>query len=240
MHQSELFDALVDLVLPRDCIGCGQPRHRLCESCIEAAADLAIHVPTPTPVGFPTCVSFGEYAGSLRQAIIAVKEHGRRDLVRPLAALLQDAVDAVRPVIGTPAYVVPIPSTPAAARARGGDHMLRIARALNSTPARLGSDRFARLLPAGPLPIARVLVPPKKAADAVGLGRLERVATRRHAFTVRRDARSLVRGAHLILIDDLVTSGATLTAAAEVLRAGGAESVRAATIAATVRLNGRS
>ncbi len=231
MHLTELLDSLTDLVLPRDCIGCGQPRHLLCESCITAAADLAIHRPTPTPAGFPTCVSFGKYAGSLRLAIIAVKEHGRRDLVRPLAGLLRDAVDAVRPVDGLSAYVVPIPSTPAAARARGGDHMLRITRALSSTPP--------RSLPAGSLPIARVLVPPRKSVDAVGLGRLERVAARSHAFSLRRDAETLVRGAHLILTDDLVTSGATLSAAADVLRAAGAMSVRAATIAATARLNRR-
>lgn len=230
MHPTELLEALTDLVLPRDCIGCGQPRHRLCESCITAAADLVIHRPTPTPAGFPTCVSFGEYAGGLRLAIIAVKEHGRRDLVRPLAGLLRDAVDAVRPTDGGSAYVVPIPSTPAAARARGGDHMLRIARALSRTSPGSPSD--------GSLPIARVLVPPRKSVDAVGLGRLERVAARSHAFAVRREARALVRGAHLILVDDLVTSGATLSAAADVLRAAGARSVRAATIAATARLNG--
>lgn len=237
MHTTELIDAVTDLVLPRDCIGCGQPRQRLCDSCIAAAADLAIHQPTPTPPGFPACVSFGAYAGSLRLAIIAVKEHGRRDLVAPLAGLLRDAVDAVRPVAGVPAYVVPIPSAPAAARARGGDHMLRIARALRRTAP--GSPP-AGSRPVGSLPVARVLVPPRKSVDAVGLGRLERVAARSDAFAVRRNARDFVRGAHLVLVDDLVTSGATLSGAAEALRAAGAASVRAATIAATARLNGRS
>lgn len=231
MRTIEFVDAIGDLVMPRECVGCGAPRHRLCDACVRAAADLTIHRPTPPPPGFPLCVSFGEYAGSLRLAIIAVKERGRRDLVVPLAGLLADAVEAVRPPVTAHdrrVFVVPIPSTPAAARARGGDHMLRIARALRRTPGLEAP------------PVAQMLRPPKKSVDAVGLSRLERVATRSQAFGVRRGAWPLVQGAHLILVDDLVTSGATLAAAAGVLRAAGAASVRAATIAATARSSGAS
>lgn len=221
MRTAELVDALTDLVLPRDCIGCGQPRARFCESCIEACADLQIHRPTPPPEGFPVCAAFGPYAGALRAAIIAVKERNRRDLAVPLADLLYDAVRAVMPDTCSPVLVVPIPSNAAAARERGGDHMLRIARAIPRDPA---------------FRIAQVLHPARRSVDAVGLGRLERVAARSHAFAVRRDASRIIDGAHLVIVDDLVTSGATLAAASGVLRRAGAASVRAATVAATARL----
>jgi ComF family protein len=58
-----------------------------------------------------------------------------------------------------------------------------------------------------------------------GMGRRERALTLRGAFSVRPGAKSAVEGRHLILIDDVYTSGATANACAKLLKRAGAESV---------------
>ncbi len=78
---------MLDLVLPLECGGCGAPSTRWCAACAQA---LAVHPDEPhliTPrvdPGVPV-FSLGRYAGARREAIVAVKEHGRADLIAPLA-----------------------------------------------------------------------------------------------------------------------------------------------------------
>src|SRR6478752_9345394 len=124
---------MFDLVLPLECGGCGAPSIRWCPAC---AQELTVHPDQPhliTPrvdPGVPV-LSLGRYAGARREAIVAVKEHGRADLITPLAAALQAGLERLLTwgVIGTPLIVVPAPTRRSAARRRGGDPVTRIARA---------------------------------------------------------------------------------------------------------------
>ena len=95
----------------------------------------------------------------MRTALLAYKERGRRDLRRPLAALL---AAALTDVATAPAVVVPMPTTATARRARGGDHVLRLA----TVAAR--ESRLGRVCT--PLRLARAV------RDSAGLDIAERAA----------------------------------------------------------------
>src|SRR5260221_14153639 len=100
---------MLDLVLPLECGGCGAPSTRWCPAC---ARELMVRADEPhliTPrvdPGVPV-LSLGRYAGARRQAIVAVKEHGRADLIAPPAAALQAGLERLLMwgVVGTPLTV---------------------------------------------------------------------------------------------------------------------------------------
>lgn len=125
-----------------------------------------------------------------------------------LAAPLGRALAAVVP---PGAVVVPIPSSSAAMRRRGYAVAALLARAGGLRPQRL-------------LRIAR------RAEDQRGLGRVERDRNVAGVFAARP-----ATGLHVVIVDDVVTTGATLAEAAKTLRAAGAHVVGAATVAATAR-----
>lgn len=121
---TRLWTELLDLVLPEGCAGCGVPGRAWCARCAAAVGPPRMVRPLP---GAPPTVAAGVYAGPLRQALLAYKERGRRGLVDPLAGLL---AGAGRRVAAGRCWLVPAPSRPAAARARGGDHVRVLAAAL--------------------------------------------------------------------------------------------------------------
>jgi hypothetical protein len=84
-----------------------------------------------------------------------------------------------------------------------------------------------------------VLRPTRRVADQSGLGAAARRANLDHALTVRPLVACQLTACHIILVDDLVTTGASLAEAARALRAAGLEPLAAATVAATVTDGGR-
>ena len=207
---------LLDLVLPRDCAGCGAPGRTLCGVCTaELSADLRRHRPDPCPPGLPPLVAAGWYDGAARAALLAHKERGRLGLVRPLGAALATAVLSLAPPRG--AVLVPVASSPQAVRERGHDHARRLAGAA----ARRVPGAAARAL----------LVPARAVADQAALGTAARAANLHGALRARRP----LPGLPVVLVDDVVTTGATLAEAARALRAAGADVRGAAVVAATQR-----
>ncbi len=195
-----MLSDLLDLVLPTTCIGCGRPGAALCASCRQVALCRVDAAGVATVAG-------GRYEGALRSALLGYKERGRRDLAGPLSTVLAAAVgELARP----DAVLVPVPSSPAARRARGGDHVVRLAR------------RVAATVPA--LHLARSV------QDSAGLGSAARAANLDHAMRAGPPPR---RGAPVVLVDDIVTTGATLAEAARALRAAGWEVCGGAVVAAT-------
>jgi predicted amidophosphoribosyltransferase len=200
--------ALVDLVLPGDCAGCGAPAHPWCPSC---RSELGPPTRPPLPGG-PVVLAVGRYTGPLRSALLRYKERGRRDLAGPLAELLAAALDdAVGPA---PVWLVPAPSRSSAARARGGDHVARLCRAV---AVRRRGVRVAR-----PLRLEGGV------RDSVGLDAEQRAANLAGRVRVRPAA--LPGPGTVLLVDDVVTSGATLRTCSDALAAAAGAEVAAALV----------
>jgi predicted amidophosphoribosyltransferase len=199
---------MLDLVLPLQCGGCGAPSTRWCGACA-AALDVSAedpHVVTPrVDPGVPV-FALGRYAGPRRQAVVALKEHGRRDLAAPLSRALALGIHRLTTwgILGEALTVIPAPTRRSAARRRGGDPVLRIA-----AGATAASPRHA---------VAPVLRTTALVRDSVGLTSAAR--ERNIAGRVRLTAAA--PGGEVLLVDDVVTTGATAREAVRVLTAGGA------------------
>ena len=193
MGVRELGTALVDLVLPADCAGCGAAAPPWCPDCRGR-----LWVPSTVRLpGGPDVLAAGRYTGPLRSALLRYKERGRRDLARPLAGVLAPALDELVGGAGRDVWIVPAPSRPSAARGRGGDHVARLCRSL---AARRGDVR-----------VARALQLTRGARDSVGLDAVARAANLTGRVRVR-PGRLPPPGVAVLMVDDVVTTGATLRA----------------------------
>ncbi len=204
------------LVAPVDCAGCGAHDRALCPAC---ATELRVS-PCRAVLdidGDAVPVAAGlAYDGVARRAILGLKAEGRTELARPLAGPLRAAVALVWPSAGG-ALLVPVPGSRAGAAQRGFTPAALLARR-----AGLSTVRALRAIDAGPQ------------QKALGL------AQRRAGGHPRFVARAGLRGTRVVLIDDVITSGATVRDATRALRAAGAAVVGAAAVAATPRRQGVS
>jgi predicted amidophosphoribosyltransferase len=230
---AELAGGLADLVLPGACAGCGAERVPMrfgtCAGCVASLEALTPYAtrPTPPPRGMPPCVAVGPYAGPLRGALLAYKEKGRHRLARPLGALLATAVAEVAADPAVPLLVVPVPSTARAARERHGDHMTRLAtHAVRRLRAAGWQADIAQPLRASPRPDSASLDASDRAAAAESSLRIRpaRIRIMRRDPTMRRT---------LVVVDDIVTTGATLAAVTARLREANMQVTGAAVLAAT-------
>ena len=223
-----MFDTALDLLVPTHCVGCEHPHTQLCAACrslLEGAQPSPAR-PNAAPPGLPEVYAATPYAGPVRQILLAHKERGALRLARPLGSALAAAVRCAVPASATsttqPLLLVPMPSAAAAVRARGHDPTLRLTLAAASHLRRSGVP--ARLLPA--------LRQRPGVADQAGLGAADRLRNLRGALHVPpRRHRHLGRG-RIILVDDLVTTGATLAEAARALAEAGGDVLAAAVVAA--------
>lgn len=209
---------MLDLILPLQCGGCGAPSTRWCAACareLSVAADQP-HVVDPRVDPQVPVFALGRYAGARRAAILALKEHGRTDLVGPLAGALAAGVHRLLSwgIVEVPLTVVPAPTRRSAARRRGGDPVTRLARA-----AVAGHPAIA----VAPALRMRALV-----RDSVGLG----TAARERNVAGRVLLRRKPPRTEVLIVDDVVTTGATVRESVRVLRAAGVRVTAVLTVAA--------
>jgi predicted amidophosphoribosyltransferase len=201
------------LVLPAACGGCGAVRTPLCDRCAhELYGSSARRVrPVPEPAGLPEVHAAAPYADAVRALVLAHKERGALGLARPLGVALAGAVrSAAVPAerMDGPLLLVPVPSARRAVRARGQDAARRIAFAAAGELRRTGTD--ARVLP--------VLRQWREVADQEGLTAGERARNLSGALRGVAATGRLLEGGRAVLVDDLMTTGASLAEAARALR----------------------
>src|SRR5689334_585628 len=114
--------ALLDLICPTCCAGCGVAGSLICGGCTLAlSAPVVRHVPSPCPAGMPPAWVIAAYDGRVRALLLGYKERGAVGLARPLGdAIARAAAAALRAHPG-PVLLVPVPSASAAVRQRGDD-----------------------------------------------------------------------------------------------------------------------
>lgn len=229
---SDALAGLSDLVFAGGCAGCSRSgAGGLCDACRTELAALRPQParPTPAPPGLPACHALGGYEGVLRELLLGYKDRGRYPLAAPLGGLLADVVAATLAGRSRPVLLLPVPDAPDAARARFGDHMRRLA------------DRAARQLRAAGwhAAVAPVLRARPRAdsthLDTAGRSRAAAAAFRPRTRALAQLAAAVRAGAVVVVVDDILTTGATLSAVAGALRAGGVAVDRAAVLAATRR-----
>ncbi len=211
-----------------ECLAAIQPiRASLCVLCGErlAAAQLLIgdgqcvHC-HELPPEFDRAVSFGEYEGEMRSLVHLLKYEGIRPAASELGEMLASAISELLPAWGDSLPVlVPVPLHRAKRGERGFNQAESIARsALKNLPR--------------PLEIAAdILVRQRATQSQVGLTREQRLENMRGAFRVAHPER--IRGRDVIVVDDVMTTGTTLSECARTLKRAGAERVWAATVART-------
>lgn len=220
-----LLDGLIELLAPTRCVGCELPGALLCERCLQDLpridADVACpHCGAPygamvctecwsTEFAFAAALSLGELEGALARAVVLHKDAGERRLGPLLGSMLAEA--AATRWRAWPDAVCWVPATGAAIARRGFDHSAAIAAPVAQ---RFGVD-------------AEPLLVRSRARDQRHLGREGRLASARGTFAVARP----LDGARALVVDDVLTTGATLDAAAQALLAAGAAEVRAAVVA---------
>jgi ComF family protein len=216
----------LDVALPASCAGCGQEGPALCREC-RTALDIRLDAEPGVPIGLPAdlpaplvqlewCAPF---TGVTRRALHALKYDGERRL----APLMGAAIARRWAHAGAAGdALVPVPASPDRVRERGYDQAALIA---------VEAGRRLRL------PVLPVLQRTRATTAQFDLDRAGRATNLVDAFRVRAGpvgrspAAFDVRDRWLVLVDDVVTTGATLAACAIALLEGGALAVSAVAVA---------
>ncbi|WP_104134464.1 MULTISPECIES: ComF family protein [unclassified Cryobacterium] len=208
-------------LLPTSCSGCGAADRALCADCRLALLP-AVHPVTRDDARIWSGLT---YEGVARHVIAAYKDNGRTDAAAALAAPLRAAIvaalaaapslPALHQVAPRPTGIelVTIPSSHRAWQVRGYHPVDALLHRVGLNPAPLLAQRGV-------------------VSDQVGLGRAERAANKDHSLIARHP----LNGVAVILVDDIVTTGATLLEARRAVFAAGGTVVGLAALAETRRL----
>jgi ComF family protein len=210
----------LDLALPAQCAGCRREGAALCAECLPAL-DVRLEAEPGVPIGLPADIPppllqlewCAPFTGVTRRALHALKYDGERRLAPPMGAAIARrwkragaAGDAL----------VPVPASPDRVRDRGYDQA-----------ALLAGEAARRLR----LPMLPAVERTRATTAQFDLDRAGRATNLGGAFRVRGANVPAVQGRWIVLVDDVVTTGATLAACATVLLEAGAGAVSAIAVA---------
>lgn len=218
-----------------ECLGTVIPiQGRVCSICGErvlsiygeADDDGVIRCPVCRRVQWPfaRAIAYGSYDDVLRELVHLLKYDGVRPAAALLGRMLAEAIASLLPAFGQePVLVVPVPLYKGKRHQRGFNQAELIARhamkVLKGSPLELRSDLLRRT---------------RETHSQIGLTSHQRRENLRGAFAVARAEE--VTGREILLVDDVFTTGTTVTECAKVLRRAGADQVWVATVARTLKL----
>ncbi len=216
-----MLDRLLATLAPYECLGCGCEGTLLCPACsanLEPAVERCYRCQQPSQAGLTCALCQGltslcqvqavtPYKGLAKDLVWKLKSAGAQDVGTSMAGLMLPFLEPVAGVI-----LVPVPTATSRVRQRGYDQAVLLARAIASQAK---------------LPYAQPLVRSGQ-AHQLGANRAQRLEQLAGAFRTRQP---IVVDKQIILIDDVTTTGATLEAAAKVLKQAGATSIKALTFA---------
>ncbi|WP_159618041.1 ComF family protein [Arthrobacter zhaoguopingii] len=190
----------------------------------------------PLPV-----VAAGSYGGVVARALLAFKNAGHTDLARPLAAALGGALLAARAGLPAgPCLLVPVPTRGRSLRRRGYDPLGLLLDGLRRRGELPAGSRLARPvghrhpgMRAGGRSAGIPWFAAARRGGQKGLGRRGRQENVAGSMRVRRRYRGRLQGVQCLVVDDVLTTGATLAEAVRALRAEGAAVAGAVVLAAT-------
>jgi ComF family protein len=204
--------ATIERIEPPFCVTCGLPMPSFVP--VASAVPLRCHACSAGAPPFDYARAAGAYAGTLRDALHALKFGGQRALARPLSALV---LDVCGPLLGPHVdALVPVPLAHERERERGFNQAALLA-------AHLAAASGLAVKP-------RWLSRRRSTRPQTELTAGERRANVARAFAASPRA----GGAHVVLVDDIVTTGATVAECARTLRAAGARAVGAVAVARVV------
>ena len=174
------------------------------------------------PPPFVSAVAFGVYDGRLRQVIHAFKYQKLRPASGGLGSLLAYAIGELAAEAPRELLVIPVPLHRSKHTSRGFNQARALAAAALTVLRKTHPDWRLHLAP-------NALVRVRATESQAGLTPRQRRQNLRGAFQVADP--TTVAGKHILVVDDILTTGATARAAARVLMQAGAESVRIATLA---------
>ncbi|TYC53409.1 ComF family protein [Rhodobacterales bacterium] len=227
----------LDFLLPVRCLSCDRrvsSEHGLCASCWQKmpfyekpwcyrlgtpfSYDMGAEVWSPraiaSPPEFGRLRSVAAFEGPARDLVHGLKFGGRRDLAGPMGSWM---ARAGQELLTGESLIVPVPLHWSRLIARRFNQSADLARAV----AGAGGGRFEPML----------LRRSRRTRRQVGLSSADRRKNVRTAFTVSDDRLADLQGRHVILIDDVITTGSTVTACCRTLLGAGAESVDVLTFA---------
>lgn len=209
MIHDSLLDA-ISILVPVECVGCGADDRRICAECLVAL------VPAVTPRSVDDVVVYTalRYEAVTRRVLLALKEQGRIDSAKALAGPFTAAID--RALADTQAELVPIPTSRTAWRRRGYDPVRLLLRRSGHRPARV---------------LNHLGGPRRKELRQKELNSQERAVNRAGSFV----AVAPLAGRRFVVVDDVLTTGATIREACRALREAGGEVVAGAALAFTPR-----
>jgi ComF family protein len=216
------FYPLLDLVYPKRCPGCHLPSASICESCKSFWQKQTISITLrKNQVSDLLVVSVAQYQDEVRAVLLAYKEDGGREAGKVLTeALLQARRGISNYSVCT---FVPIPSNPKSVRRRGRDFMLDLC---NQVAIQSGDK------------VLSIIKVNRDVQDQSKLSEKERSQNLVGAFDCAPKNLKLLAKFPIILVDDLLTTGATLREAQRALRQRGLIPIGAITAAHTARLMG--
>lgn len=221
-HNEYMFEQIISIIAPHSCLQCGAEGSLLCYQCAGSvprhasccyrcsdqcdAQGCCVRCVTNSP--FRGVHAVTTYEGVAKQLVGRLKFHRAAVAAKPMALLMHEAL----PIFPSHALVVPAPTATARVRARGYDQAVVLAK------------EFARLRGLHYTPLLRRMGQKRQ----VGGSREERQLHAQEMFWTP----SSLQNKAAIIVDDVITTGSTLDAAAVVLRAAGATQLYAAVFAA--------